>query len=166
LVDQMQSSVLGVVGQIKDIPTRQQYHYVHQFSGFSFVHLQKMSSCEETLDAYMAFKGFARSLNVGIQHYHANNGRFCKNLWMAKIKKEGQTISFCGVNAHFQNRVAEWRIRDLSNGARTSLLHAKERRSSTVSVHFWPYAIRHRTDIYNSTCKEPQRASPVELSRI
>jgi hypothetical protein len=53
-------------------PTRQRYHYVtvfvDQFSGLSFVHLQKTSSGEETLDTKMAFEGFARSLNVQIQH--------------------------------------------------------------------------------------------------
>jgi hypothetical protein len=130
LVDQMQSTVPGLVGQIKGILTRQQYHYVtvfvDQFSGLSFVHLQKTSSGKETLDAKMAFEGFVQSMNVCVQHYHTNNGRFCENLWMANVKKEGQTISFCRVNAHFQNGVAERRIRDLSDGARTSLLHAKE----------------------------------------
>jgi hypothetical protein len=163
-VDQMQSSVPGVVGQIKGIPTRQRYHYVtvfvDQFSGLSFVHLQKTSSGEETLDA---FEGFAHSLNVSVQHYHADNRRFRENLWMANIKKEGQTISFCGVNAHFQNGAAEQRIRDLSDGARTSLLHAKERWSSEISVHLWPYAVRHRNDVYNSTSKGTQKASPIEL---
>jgi hypothetical protein len=107
-VNQMQSTVPGMVGQIKGIPMRQCYHYVtvvvDQFSGLSFVHLQKTSSGEETLDAKMVFKGFACSLNVQIHHYHADNGRFCENLWMNNVRKEGQTISFCGVNVHFQNR--------------------------------------------------------------
>jgi hypothetical protein len=60
LVDQMQSTVPGLVGQIKGILTRQRYHYVtvfvDQFSGFSFVHLQKTSSGEETLDAKWRLK--------------------------------------------------------------------------------------------------------------
>jgi hypothetical protein len=67
------------------------------------------------------------------------------------------------VNAHFQNRVAEQQIRDLSDGARTSLLHAKERWNSAISVHLWPYTVRHRNDVYNSTSKGTQRASPIEL---
>jgi hypothetical protein len=53
-----------------------------------------MSSGEETLDAKMAFEGFACSLNVNIQCYHTDNRRFCENLWMANIKKDGQTIGF------------------------------------------------------------------------
>jgi hypothetical protein len=137
--------VPGMVGQIKGIPTRQQYHsvtvFVDQFSRLSFVHFQKICTGEETLDAKMAFEDFACSLNVQTQHYHADNGQFCKNLWMNNIKKEGQTISFCGVNAHCQNGVAEQQIR--ADGAQTSLLHAKERWSKAISVHLWSYAIRH-----------------------
>jgi hypothetical protein len=153
-VDQMQSTVPGMVGQIKGIPTRQQYHYVtvfvDQFSGLSFVHLQKTSSGEEMLDAKMAFEGFVHSLNVQIQHYHANNRHFCENLWMSNVRKEGQTICFCSVNAHFQNRVAERQIRDLSDGARTSLLHEKEQWSKAISVHLWPYAVQPRNEVYNA----------------
>jgi hypothetical protein len=134
----MQSIVPDMVGQIKGIPMRQWYHYVtvfvDQFSGLSFVHLQKTSSGEETLNAKMAFKGFVRSLNV-------------QNLWMSNVRKEGQTISFCSINAHFQNRVAERQIRDLSDGAQTSLLHAKERWSKAISVHLWPYAVRHQNEV-------------------
>jgi hypothetical protein len=50
---------------------------------------------------------------VRIQHYHADNDRFADNGFMNAIKKQHQTISFCGVNSHFQNGIAEKRIRDL-----------------------------------------------------
>jgi hypothetical protein len=110
-----------MVGQIKGIPTRQRYQYftvfVDQFIRLGFIHLQKTCSGEETLNAKMAFEGFARSLNMKVQHYHADNRQFCENLWMNNVKKEGQMISFCSVNAHFQTRVAERWIRDLSDGA-------------------------------------------------
>jgi hypothetical protein len=46
---------------------------------------------------------------------------------MAAIKEAGQTITFCGVNAHFQNAVAERRIRALQDQARTMLIHAQHR---------------------------------------
>jgi hypothetical protein len=51
---------------------------------------------------------------------------------MKDVTEQGQTISFCGVNAHFQSGVAERRIRELQDGARTSRIHAK---------HRWPLAI-------------------------
>jgi hypothetical protein len=156
-VDQMQSTAPGMVGQNKGIPMRQRYHYVT----LSFVHLQKTSSGEETLDAKWTFEGFACSLNVQIQHYHADNGRFCETLWMNNVKGKGQTISFCRVNSHFQNGVAKRRISNLSDGARTSFMQVKERWSKATSVHLWPYAVRHRND--NSTRKESNAASPIEI---
>jgi hypothetical protein len=156
-----------MVGQIKGIPTRQRYYYVaifvEQFSRLGFVHLKKTCLGEETLDAKIAVEGFARSLNVKVQHYHADNRRFCENMWVNNVKKEGQMISFCSVNAHFQNRVAERWIKDLSDWAWTSLLHAKERWSKAISVHLWPYAVWHQNDVYNATRKESKRASPIEI---
>jgi hypothetical protein len=151
-VKQMQSTLPGMVGQTKGIPTRHMYCcitvFIDLFSRLSLVQLQKLLSSgeggEETLHTKMAFKGFAHSLNVHIQYCHADNRRFCKNLWLNNIKKENQTISFWGVNAHCQNRVAERQIRDLPYLARTSLLHAKERWSKAISAHLRPYAVRHR----------------------
>jgi hypothetical protein len=95
------------------------------------------------LDSNIAFEGLACSLNVQVQNYHADNRHFCKNLWMNNIKKEQQTISFWGVNAHCQNGMAEKQIRALSDGARTLLLHVKERWRKVISVHLWPYTVRH-----------------------
>jgi hypothetical protein len=51
-VDQKQPTGPGMVGQSKGIPARQR---------MSFAHLQMTPSGEETLDANMAFKGFAHS---------------------------------------------------------------------------------------------------------
>jgi hypothetical protein len=93
-------------------------------------------------------------MGVKVLHYHADNGRFCKNVFMKDVTEQGQTISFCGVNAHFQSGVTERRIRELQDGARTSLIHAKHRWGSAIDAQLWPYALRHRNDIFNSTQKE------------
>jgi hypothetical protein len=45
---------------------------------------------------------------------------------MADVARKGQTISFCGVNAHFQNGKAERRIRLLQDLARSQPLHAMQ----------------------------------------
>lgn len=76
----------------------------------SSVYLQQTNSAVETLEAKRAFEKFASAHGVQIKHYHADNGRFADNLWLADIAQRGQTLSFCGVNAHFQNGVAEKRI--------------------------------------------------------
>jgi hypothetical protein len=81
-------------------------------------------------------------MGVRIQHYHADNGRFADNGFMNAVKKQQQTIYFCGVNAHFQNGIAVKRIIDLQEQARTMILHAKSRWPKGVSIHLWPYALR------------------------
>ena len=93
-----------------------------------------------------AFKAYSKKLGVDIQHYHCDNGRFSDNLFMRDVIDEGQSMSQCGVNAHFQNGIAEKRIRDLQDHARRSLIHAKIRWSEVITANLWPYAIRNAND--------------------
>ena len=110
-VDQLESTTPGLLGQMKGIPTTIRYKvatvFVDHFSGVGYVHLQKTSSGDETVQAKQAFEAYASSQGVMIQHYHADNGRFADNKWRNECKRKGQTLSFCGVNAHHQNGVAE-----------------------------------------------------------
>jgi hypothetical protein len=83
------------------------------------MHLQSSLSSAETMQAKELFEQKANTYGVKIQHYHADNGRFADNLFMELIRRERQSITFCGVNAHFQNGVAEKRIRDLQDMTHT-----------------------------------------------
>jgi hypothetical protein len=106
---------------------------------------------------------WATSHNVTIKHYHAYNGRFAENLFMAHVAKIGQIISFCGVKAHFQNGRAERRIRTLQDLARTQLLHAKERWPIAITEHLWPYAIANGMATYNDLPKTGQEKARIEM---
>jgi hypothetical protein len=86
-----------------------------------------------------------------IANYHADNGRFAERLFLDYTALHSQGVSLCGVNAHFQNGIAEKRIRDLTERARTSLLHAMNRWPSAVSIDLWPYALRFANEMHNST---------------
>jgi hypothetical protein len=99
---------------------------------------------------------------VTINHYHADNGRFGDNAFMQLVAKSGQTIYFCGVNAHFQNGIAEKRICDLSEQARKQLLHAKARWPEAIEINLWPYAIRNANDIRNTVANKENGSSPLE----
>jgi hypothetical protein len=116
-VDQLESSAAGFISQLKGKLTRRRYKaatiFVENFSRMSYVHLQESLTSADTVEAKEAFEAFARNMGVRIQHYHADNGRFADNGFMNAVKQQQQTISFCGVNAHFQNVIAEKRIRDL-----------------------------------------------------
>jgi hypothetical protein len=164
-VDQMESSTLGFIGQLKGRLTTRRYKYatmfIDHFSRYKYVHLQSSITSEETLQAKVAFEAHSRSLNVQILNYHADNGRFVDNAWIQDVQSKGQTISYCGVNAHWQNGIAEKNIRDLREHARTSLLHAIDKWPSAITVHLWPYALKHAATIHNSLpTKDGQ--SPIE----
>ena len=169
-VDQMHASTPGLIAQLKGIPTKHRYHYatifVDHYSRLSYVHLQRELTSEETVQGKKAFEHFAKSHNVTIEHYHADNGRFADNLWLADVARCQQTISYCGVNAHWQNGIAEKRIRDLVDAARTILLDAKAKWPSAIHQSLWPYALRYANHLHQakpSPKAHDTKHSPLEL---
>ncbi len=166
-VDQMESSTPGLIAQLKGIPTKQRYRlatvFVDHYSSLSFVYLQKTASSAETVDAKKAFERFSETHGVHVQHYHADNGRFTDKLFREAISDKNQTLSFCGVNAHWQNGIAERRIRELQEAARTMIIHAQRRWPSAISAHLWPYAIRMACDAHASTPRLLDGRTPIEL---
>ena len=166
-VDQLKSTTLGLIAQLRGRPTTKRYQYatvfVDHFSGLGYVHLQKTASGEETVEAKKRFEAFAASHGVRILHYHADNGIFADNEWRKAVADKAQTLSFCGVNAHFQNGRAERRIRELQDHARTMLIHASRRWPSAINAHLWPYALRMANDVFNNTPNIKTGDYPIEL---
>jgi hypothetical protein len=139
-VDQLESTLPGFVAHLKGKLTRKRYKaatvFVDHKSRLSYIHLQESLTSKETVEAKHAFEAFARSFGIRIMHYHADNGRFADNLFLKDVATSGQTISFCGVNAHFQNGIAEKMIRDLQESARKQLLHAKSRWPTAIKLYY------------------------------
>ena len=165
-VDQLESSTPGLIAQLRGFITKERYRhatvFVDHYSRLSFVYCQRTSKGDETLEAKRAFEAFAKSHGVTIKHYHADNGRFAEAAFMNHCKENRQTISFCGVNAHWQNGIAEKRIRDLQDQARTMLVHAQHRWRPAINAHLWPYAVRMANDVHmNTPLKSGQ--TPIDL---
>ena len=108
-VDQLEANTPGLIAQLKGKLTQQRYKYatvfVDQFSGYTFVYPQKRLTSEETVMAKHAFENSANQRGNKIIHYHADNGRFADNAFIADCKAQRQGLSFCGVNTNFQNGV-------------------------------------------------------------
>jgi len=113
----MESTTPGLIAQLKGIPTTQRYKYVtvfvDHFTRYTFIHLQQTITSEETLQAKQEFEAFAQKLGVTILNYHADNGRFADKAFVMDTRQKLQGLTYCGVHAHFQNGIAERRIRDL-----------------------------------------------------
>jgi len=69
--------------------------------------MQKSTQAEETVEAKLRFEQYAREHGVMVKHYHADNGVFADNLFRKAVREAHQMLTFCGVNAHWQNGVAE-----------------------------------------------------------
>ena len=165
-VDQLESNTPGFIAQLKGKLTQQRYNYatvfVDQFSGYSFVYLQRRLTSEETVQAKHVFERAAEQRGVKVVHYHADNGRFTDNAFIADCNAQRQSLSYCGVNAHFQNGIAERRIRDLQEQTRTSMLYAMNKWKRMILICLWPYAMRHANDVSNSTPRKGEENSPLE----
>ena len=67
-------------------PTIQRYKVVTVFvdyaTGFSFVHFQRTSTAEETVQGKELFEQCAASFGHKIKHCNADNGVFAFKMWM------------------------------------------------------------------------------------
>ena len=150
----MESSTPGLIPQSTGKLMRAKYIgatiFVDHFSRFTYVHLMTTLSAEETMAAKEAYEQLVNTYGVQIRGYHADNGRFADIGWRTDCAQQHQKLTLCGVGAHHQNGIAEKRIRDLSEGARTSLLHAMQRWPDVVQPSLWPFALKNECEIANN----------------
>ena len=101
----MESNNPGFIDQLKGKPTNKCYRaatiFLDHHSDLTYMHLQRGLSSEETVEAKKAFEAHDWTHSVRINKHHADNGRFADNDFQQASKQEGQTITYCGVNAHF-----------------------------------------------------------------
>jgi hypothetical protein len=169
-VDQIESTTPGLIGQMKGYLTTKRYRcatvFVDHFSSLSYLHIQKGTGAEETLQGKRQFEACYATHGVRVQHCHADNGRFAENMFVNDIETCGQTISYCGVNAHFQNGVAEKQIRDVQDLARTMMIHARHRWPNAIEANLWPYALKMANDVHASSPSLKQEGAPSPLERF
>ena len=87
---------------------------------------------------------------VRILHYQCDNRQFSEHTWKQSCKASRQQLTFCGVNAHFQNGSAEHVIWDLSESACKQLLHAHDCWPAAAHFALWPYTLRNAALLHNS----------------
>ena len=83
---------------------------------------------------------------------------------MKHAERSGQLLSYCGVGVHHQNGIAEKRVQDIQQMARTMMLHAESQWPAAISTVLWSYAIRLAMDIINNlpSVNDPEHITPVE----
>jgi hypothetical protein len=137
--------------------------FVDHASDLSYVHLMEDLTVSSTLQAKHAFEAFAHANGVNIKHYHCDNGRFADASFKEDVATKGQTISFSGVGAHHQNGIAEHRIRNLTESARSMILHAIHHWPQAITANLWPQALKHACNICNALPQVLSKSSPLSL---
>ena len=88
-IDQMESSTPGLIAQMRGFLTKQRYRvatvFTDHYSCLSYVHMQKTTNMDDTLEAKRAFENFAQTHGVQVSHYHCNNGRFADRAFRDKV---------------------------------------------------------------------------------
>jgi hypothetical protein len=166
-VYQLESPAPGFIAQLKGMPTIKRFKaatvFDDHYSRLGYIYLQQDLTSNETIKAKQAFEAFAHTYGVRIQHCRTDNGRFSDNAFRTSVEENQQTISFCGVNAHWLNGIAERQIRDLQEAATTMLLYAQRRWPDAMDRALWPYAMRHANNKSNNIPMKGQQHSPIEL---
>ncbi|EJK77403.1 hypothetical protein THAOC_00765, partial [Thalassiosira oceanica] len=165
-VDQLESSHAGFIAQMKGRLTNDRYRaatiFVDHYSKVRYVYLMKNLTSAETIKAKLAFETWANLHGVTIRHYHCDNGRFADNAFVSACTRHNQAVTFCGVNGHHQNGIAERAIRDLQDQARKQLLFAKARWPLAIDLALWPYALRSAAEYHNQLRTDSTGKSPIE----
>ena len=96
---------------------------------------------------------------------NTDNGVFYDKSFIVDVTTEGQTISFYRANAHWQNGIAEKKIRNNQEHVRKMILFAKSKWPKAVNTHLWPYALHHAVNIANIFPKEIKDMSRLEKNQ-
>ena len=109
------------------------------------------------------FEWMAEPCGVIVKHYHADNRRFADNGFINHCHTKQQNISYCGVNAHFQNGITENKIHDLQEQTQTTMLYAINKWRGLVTIHLWLCGLWTANDVLNSTPNKRSNFSPTEI---
>ncbi len=167
LVDQMTSTEVGIYAQLKGKLTKKCYKcatiIVDYYNCLRFAHLQLDDMSNKTPAAKLALEQYAAEHRVKILHYHCGNRGFHDNAFQQTCHDTRQHLTFCGVNAHFQNGIAKHAIQDLSESTWKQLLHARACWPEAVHFALWPYALRNVAYLHSNLPVLEDGTSMLEL---
>ena len=164
--DHIVSRQSGLIPQSTGILTHERFWgaviFVDHATDFVYGHPVKGITSQETLDAKHAYERKAKENGVVVNGYHADNLHFNSNKFMGDCVSAGQRMTFCGVGAHHQNGVVERKNRELTEAARTVLLHAQRKWHKVIKPILWPYALLSAIERHNHLSLDKNGRSPME----
>ena len=128
--------------------------YVDSISHRIHIHFQSSTEAVQTLVGKHRLERYGKKFQVKIKSFRADNGIFKAKKFMDDIDACDQDITFCGVNAHHQNGVAERHIRTIVEKGRTNFIHAATKWPHALDTELWSYAINYSVYQWNNTPRD------------
>ena len=82
-------------------------------------------------------------MGINILRYRADDHIFNSKAYQADCKQLNQTMTYCGVDVHHQNGVAERTIQTITTWARTLLIDASIHWPNEMDLDLWSLAMDH-----------------------
>ena len=124
--------------------------FVDMATGYQMSYHQSSLDASTTIKAKVDFERKARDAGVVVQSFMTDNGIFTSHAFNSHLHSTNQRVSFCGINAHHQNGIAEVAIKTHITKSRALLLHAMLRWPDTTKPEHWPMAMSHASFLVNN----------------
>ena len=153
-IDHMVSAQPGIIPQVTGSLNHARFWsatvFLDHYSNYCYAHIMRGNSAEETLRAKEAYERLAATHWTRVCAYREYNGRFAEPQSKEASQTCGQEINYCGVGYHHQNKIIEIRIKELTVGNRTLLLHVTRLCLEAVSTMMWTFSFKVEYHSYNS----------------
>jgi len=165
-VDQIEFTTPGLVDVHKGKPSSAKYHaasiYVDHASQYTYIKCHYSTGATKAIEGKQCCEQLAASHGVKIKAYQADICIMSCHDYVQHATLNQQSITYCGVNVHGQNGIAERSIRTICERARTMLLHAMEHWPDVITVNLRPFALKLAAVIHNAA-SGPSGRSPKEI---
>ena len=137
--------------------------FFDHYSGLIRIYNQIAEAAGDALASKWNFERDMLDFGHNVKHYHSDNGVYASQAWVNDCKKQHQTMSYCGPDAHHQNAMAERGIQVVVWKARTLMIHASLLWPDAFDEALWPMALDYAAWLYNHTpTKANGELSPME----
>ena len=116
--------------------------FVDHATSYMYTHLKRGQTLIESIEAKAAYEPMASTFGIRVKKFRTENGIFAEEGFKQDVSDNNQTISYCGVGAHFQNGIVEADIKQLTEKARTMLIHVKHLWTEVIQPCLWPFALK------------------------
>ena len=145
-LDALSSITPGIIPQMSGFLTSDRFWaatvFVDHATSYMYTHLQRGQTIIKPINAKAAYERMTATFGIRVKKFHTDNGIFVEEGFKRDVSNNNQTISYCGVGAHFQNGISEAAIKQLTGKSRIILIHAKHRWPEVIHPCLWPFALK------------------------